>query len=668
MADQNAPAIPPFAAYMEGVRPPASEAPRKKPARGCEPRGPVAGPEPQPLAEAQSDRERALRSLADWALRGPLGGARSLLLAGEAGSGKSVALARVAAGLRAACEGRVAVAQVEARAGLAPACALAEAIHAAMTDPQAPRGFAALAEEAAQDAALAAGDAREEARAAGERLIDARRRLEGERRALNDLNGRLARVSETALYQSGGSRVDSWARARRAMIDRRLRAFGFESHEPVAVFKDLVRDVADRRGLFGRASVYLRALWGFRGQTRLLVFAALSWAAAWAFEQAQAREQVWLAWMREAGEATALVANALAPHVSWLGALAALAGWLALACLALNLWRAIRFVAPITRAVAMLEADVHAAQRELDSAIGQQTRLVDALAAECEAQARRAEAADRRAARQGERAAQARAPFEDAREAPARQASAFLASLGRAFAAAPAQGEEPQRAVVALDGLDALAPQEAAAFVQEAARLCAQGPFVLVAAADAQRLVAGFAAGLDAAEGRRRFAARFDAALRIGALEPEALGAVARAAGIAAPHENVVAPLDLAQPLHEAPLAESELALIARLAALAARTPAQARRLAFAYRLARPRNVAPAALAGALAIVFSCDAPERAAFAEALAGAPQAQAFMLQGASARVREVMEAADGSGALTAADWRAAFAVASDYAPEA
>ena len=142
MADQKSPAVPPFAAFMEGVRPPGSEPSRKKPARGREPRAPVAGPEPAPLAEAQSDRERALRSLADQALRGPFAGGRVFLLAGEAGAGKSVALARLTAGLRAASGGRVAVAQVQAGAGLAPVHALAEAVYGALTDASAPAAFA----------------------------------------------------------------------------------------------------------------------------------------------------------------------------------------------------------------------------------------------------------------------------------------------------------------------------------------------------------------------------------------------------------------------------------------------------------------------------------------------------------------------------------------------
>jgi hypothetical protein len=616
-------------------------------------------------APAERDGERALRSLADWALRGPLEDARRLALTGPAGCGKSVALARLSAGVRAAGQGRVAFAQASALGAGAPAALIAASVHAALTAPDAPEGFVALAEEAAQDGALSAGDAQEAARIAGDRLIDARRRLEAERRALHDLNARLARASEVALFQDGGSRVDSWARAHRASLERRLRAFGFDAHDTVASFKDLVRDVADRRGALGRTSVYLHALWGFRGQTRLLVWGALFWFASLALSAAQASQRVWLGWMRNAGEATALIANALAPHVGWLGFAASAAGWLALACLALNLWRAVRFVGPLTRAAAMYEADVRAAQRELETAIGQQTRLVDALGAECETCARSAEAAERRAARQGQRDIPAASPFGDGRADAGAQARAYLASLSRTLALAPAGA--PERVIVALDDLDARPPHEAAAFVDEAARLLSQGPFVLIAAAHARRLAHGWSGGLGEQEGRDRFAACFQAALRVSAPEPALLGALARDAGAAAP--RAFAPLDLAAPLHAQALAQDELDRLARLAPLIARTPAQARRFAIAYRLARPRNVAPAALAGALAVTLGCAREERAALEAALAARSGATTISLRSLSAgNAGEVLRAALGDGEADVAQLRSALTAAADYAPEA
>ncbi len=144
----------------------------------------------------------------------------------------------------------VVVARVDAAAAREPATALAASVFSAL---QASGGQAA---QLAEDAAAAGADPADAARSASERLIDLRRRLDGERQTLRELSGRRARLSETVLYQSGGSRIDSWARANRSRIEGRLRAFGFESGDPVATYKDLVRDVSERRGIMGRVGAF----------------------------------------------------------------------------------------------------------------------------------------------------------------------------------------------------------------------------------------------------------------------------------------------------------------------------------------------------------------------------------------------------------------------------
>ncbi len=197
----------------------------------------------------------------------------------------------------------IVVARVDAGAGADPATAVASGVYAAL---QSAGGQTAAF---AEDAAAAGADPVDAARSASERLIDLRRRLDSERRTLGDLSGRRARLAETVLYQSAGSRIDSWARTNRSRVEGRLRAFGFEAGDPVATYKDLVRDVAENRGVFGRISAFAHAMWGFRGQAKLLVLAAIFFLLAWALGLAQGSQSMWSGWLGGQGEMGAKTAE-----------------------------------------------------------------------------------------------------------------------------------------------------------------------------------------------------------------------------------------------------------------------------------------------------------------------------------------------------------------------
>ena len=136
--------------------------------------------------------------------------------------------------------------------------------------------YGALAHEAAQ----AVRDPHVAAREAAERVSEARHRLHAERQILHDLDGRRAKLAETVLYETAGSQVDAYARVNRSKIEARLRSFGFTQPDPLDAYRDLVRDVAEA-GQAGRFSVFLRALWAYRGQTKLLVAAVILFLAAW---------------------------------------------------------------------------------------------------------------------------------------------------------------------------------------------------------------------------------------------------------------------------------------------------------------------------------------------------------------------------------------------------
>ena len=107
------------------------------------------------------------------------------------------------------------------------------------------------------------------AREANERLSEARRRLDAERQALHDLDGRRAKLADTVLFELAGTHVNTYARVNRSRIEARLRAFGFTQGDPLDTYRDLVRNVAETGGASGRIATFFKALWAYRGQTRL---------------------------------------------------------------------------------------------------------------------------------------------------------------------------------------------------------------------------------------------------------------------------------------------------------------------------------------------------------------------------------------------------------------
>ena len=606
----------------------------------------------------------AVRGLAELAAHRSAGSPLTLGLLGPAGSGKSFALSRmlelVNAFTRSAPDGsspylqNVVVARVEAGAAREPATALAGSVFSAL---QASGGQAA---QLADDAAAAGADPADAARSASERLIDLRRRLDTERQTLRELSGRRARLSETVLYQSGGSRINSWARANRSRIEGRLRAFGFKSGDPVATYKDLVRDVSERRGVMGRVSAFAHAMWAFRGQARLIVLAIVFFLCAWALGIAQDFKPALTGWLSGQGEWAGAIARWIEANGSSIIGLARTGlFWAAIACLALNVFRASRFVTPLFRGVSLLQSDMESSQRDLDVLIGNQTRLVDDLSGQADAQARRAEEAERRAAAHSSRRDEIGAsPFmgEEA-DSGRRQARQFFRALARESAA----GAGPQRIIVAVDDLDSLAPNDAAAFVDEAATLLGQSPFVLVVAADPQRLAQGW--GGDAGRlGRRiQIGVRVDAASSgdYARLVRKLLGSGDEAVA------TERAP-DLRTSIWDRPVSSEESALLETLAPLAGRSPRSVAQFITAYRLGRARTSDWAPLALALAIDIGATPQEQAAVSSAIAASLPNQALDSAALPARIGEAIGFARAAhrGEITTGDLRGAMSIASTY----
>lgn len=442
--------------------------------------------------------------------------------------------------------------------------------------------------KAAADAGAAGADPQVESRAAAEAYDEARKRCEAETRELEKQRGLRARLSDALLFDTPGSKVDSYARGARSRIDATLRRFGYADADSTTSYKQLVGEVAELGGGAKAAPTLLRAIWGFPSQRSLLVWALIFgglWLGLGAAWTAQAS---WGPALREQGPAASGLADFLLTH-RWLATLREAAFWLAAAMIGLNLWRAWRFARPLSHGAALLQADVAERGAALDAQIAALSKRVDGLRAESETARRAAEDAAQRLAR----AQSQRAPLADlaATDPDAR----FLEALPQALAA---QGGAT-RLVVGLDGLDHLPGDAAIRALGDARRLLAAPGLVCLAAFDADRLAAGL--GRDPAERRAGFDRLFQAAWR---LEPGSPADQEKAVGLllgAADGEALAAP-DGARSILDEPLTTIEQELLRRLAPLAGGRPRALKRFLNLYRLARLASGTRPALALMLAV------------------------------------------------------------------
>jgi len=584
---------------------------------------------------------------------------------GPSGSGASFALRRwvenvealAAAAGRAAGSpflSKVVVASIDA-AGVSgdPACAIASAAFAALERDRDGVHYAALADEAAN----AGADPLRAAAAAAERHDELVRRLESERAARDEVEAKRARLTDALLYETPGSRVDAFVRAKRGAIESRLRRFDLAEGDATANFRHLVRDF-DGAGPAARAGVAVRAIWAYRGQLGWLVVAAIAFALAFAVDQASAPRS---------GDGLRSLASFLAPVADWL---AAHQGWLvdlskaltAIGALALLvvLWRAFAFAGLLYRAQRLLGYDARERRRDLEASAARLNQRVAALDAQTEAAARHVEATSKRA---GGVKRSERAPgpiFASGPEAPRQAARSFFVELGRLMSGAGASGPAaPQRIVFAFDNLDALAPADAAQLLEAAHALLGPG-CVAAASFDPATL-----ARLDAPEAaRRRLEKLFPIVFNVVTLAPADGGRFAvRLIG-----SNAVAkPLRLVEAAASAitqALTPSETSLLAAFAPLAGETPRAIKRFLNACRVARTASAPRPAVALMLATRLGGDRAALAAMRQALDGSAD-ELLDPSGPPALIVATQAArAANDGVITLADARAAWEAARRY----
>jgi hypothetical protein len=611
------------------------------------------GPPPGPGAVLLSNRREgpdlwnvglAMRPLADLCLSPDAETPFALALVGAPGAGKSFALRRLVEAVEArarsapALLSKVVVAEVDASlAGSDPAGLVAGSVYAALERDGGAGPYAQLADEAAHGAV----DPRQAAAAAAERHDEIIGRLEQERRARDEVEGRRARIAEALLYETPGSRVDSFARASRATIEARLRRFGFAEGDSDRNFRGFVHDLAALRAS-SRASVFLRALFAYRGQLRLIALGLVAFALAYG-----------LNWLRSPGAADALTSLSaqLAPALGWVnahdealqhaGEALVAAG---VAALLVNVWRAASFTGLLFRGLRLLDIDMRERRRELDASAARLERRVSSLQVEADAALARAEALAKRVGG-GLPAMRPQPPAflarQDSREAGAR---AFLAELSRAMAAG---GAAPQRLIMAVDRLDALTPAEARRFLEVAVRLAGPGAAV-VAAADLARL----------GEPREIAESLFELVYDVGRLSE---GAAVRL--ISAP---VAPPAPTGDPGRSAladPLDEAEIGFLKTASPLIGARPRALKRFYNAYRLARIGEAPRAVVALSLAALMAPDASVAAALRWTLANEAEAP----PAGPAELKAAFEALSVQGVGKDAA-RAAFAQARRFAPYA
>jgi len=574
-------------------------------------------------------------------------------IAGDPGAGKSFALKRLAQAIetfsgKPGTLGRVIVASVDASDGAEAPVALASAAYAALDCEPGGVDYSSLLDESTH----AGGDPLRTAKAASDRHDEIIHKLEAERAQRDEVESRAARLSDALLFETPGSRVDVFARARRGAIDARLRRFGLAGSDAGASYRDLVRDMGTM-GPSGRAGIALRSIWAYAGQRRLLLWAIgfFILGAAVSFVHGE----VALSAARGAAAQVAPAADWTAAHGAWFETASKVLYVLGALALLLNLWRAVTFSSLLLRGAQLLNLDLRDRRRDLDNRLARLNQRVVALSAEAEAAAKRAEAAARRA---GAKAA-SRAPgpdFLDARHFPSATARAFLSALAERLDKGAGAGA-PNRLVYVIDNLDSLPASAAIAWI-ETAQSVVGAASIGVLALDPVRLVEPLG-GLR--EARRRLEKWLQVVVNLprrADLDGERI-----VAKLLATDGHPTPRLELESALVE-PLSTTEAALLTALAPLAAHSPRAAKRFLNAYRLARCSSAPRPVVALMQAVAFADDDVRAAMHGRLVGGTGELGDF--DGPEVLVKAVKSArAANSGAISIADAHAAEAIARRYA---
>lgn len=521
----------------------------------------------------------------------------------------------------------------------APARGLASALHKGLQSESA--GLAAKALEASTDPQAAA-------QAASARLAEVRERLGVEHQRLDELKERRASLNEDLLFGGANTGLDDYARSNRKRIEAALTGFGFGG-DALSTYKELLRDFAARPA---RLSAFVDSHWVYAGQTRLLVLTLIYCGLSFALTQAQQNGVPWLGDLSGAAD----IANLIETHAQWFGYLGQGALALGVLCLALNIWRALRFARIMSQGLRLLEEDARASKAQLDGEIARQSMLIAQLSDETQALAGLQQAAE---ARTRERSG-AGDPFAThAQGAHGPDAEAYV----EAIAAGLGEGRAPKRIIVLLDGLEALPAQQAATVVDEAHHLLNRKGFVIAMAADPQQLSSGWGGGAEATQRfERHVQAPFN--LRMMRTQQASVSYAQQLMGATPLPED--RPVDAAASALDAPLKVIESHMLGKLAGLAGDTPRAVKRYLNCWRIARPMHHDTGALALMLALDHGGDAGELAAMGAAMDLEEPGKALEIHPGEPRLAAALASVNSlrQAPLTNGQAHAAWMVARDY----
>ena len=580
---------------------------------------------------------------------------------GPSGAGKTFALRRFAQAIEqlgassATAAGgvlqRVVLARVDASNGVEAPVAIASAAYAALDREPGGVDYSGLLDETGH----AGGDPHRAARAASDRHDDLVRRLEAERAQRDDIEAKRARIADTLAFDTPGSRLDVFARARRGTIEAQLRRFGFAGADVDSSYRNLARDMSTL-GAGGRVAVVVRSIWAYGSQARLILWAIVAFVLG--FLVRLLHSEAALSAARGANEWLKPVADWMAAHGEWFNRASTILYLLGVLAIALILMRALQFSNLLLRGARLLTSEVRERRGDLDQRAARLNQRVVMLTAEAEAAAKRAQTASQRA---GGKTRDAGPEFLEAGQAPSASAREFLAALDARIGRPAAAGPTPDRLVFVVDNLDALSATAAISWIDAVQSVMGPGS-IGVLAFDPGRLAATFA---DSAEARRRLGKWLQVVVNLparSAADGERMVARLLSSGPqAAPPRD---PSAIAAALAE-PLSPMETTLLAALAPLAARSPREAKRFLNAYRLARSSDTAPRPVMALMQAAAFADDDAQAALSDRLA-AGSGELTEINGHRA-LSEAIKAARAAlnGPISIEDARAAAAVADRYA---
>jgi hypothetical protein len=522
---------------------------------------------------------------------------------GPSGAGKTFAVRRLAQTLEqlsasSAASGnalaRVVLARVDASSGVEAPVAIASAAYGALDREPGGVDYSGLLDEIGH----AGGDPHRAARAASDRHDDLVRKLEAERSQRDEVEAKRARLADTLAFDTPGSRIDVFARARRGTIEAQLRRFGLAGPDADASYRNLARDVSTL-GAGARAAVVVRSIWAYGSQARLLLWGIVAFALGFALRLLHGETA--LTAIGRLGDSFNPVADWIAAHGDWFDRASEILYILGALAIALNLWRALGFSNLLLRGSRLLSHEVRERRNDLDARATRLGQRVAALTAEAEAASKRAEAASQRA---GSKTSM-RGPgpeFLESGHAPSAAAREFLAALGARIGRPAAAGPAPDRLIVVVDNLDALSPAAAVSWINAAQSVVGPGCIGLLAF-DPGRLAATLGG---VREARQRLGKWLQVTVNLPVLD-DADGKLMVARLLSTGGQPAPAPDSAIAAALVEPLSSAETTLLATLAPLAAHSPRDAKRFLNAYRLARCSNSPRPVMALMQAAAFADD-------------------------------------------------------------